>query len=146
MAEGTRGSKEKAESRGFDYTEVAKVWKETYFEGLELAIKGQEEAEQATKNVIDQSFAVPREWARLSRQWVQTWDEISNIATGTHNPWLTISKQFAATYYGNVEPPIKAAEESFETGFSFYEQTVSSPSRKFMRDFSKRSLDAVIPG
>ena len=146
MAEGARGTKERGEAKTFDFTEMGRFWKENYLEGFELTLKGQEESEKAIKSIVSQGFAAPREWLRLTRQWSQAWDEIAGISTGIPNPWLTWTKQYTATCCGTVEPSIKGAEETFETGYSFYEKTVAAPSRKYVREFNKRCLDTVIPG
>jgi len=141
MAEGIRGTKERGESKPFDFTEITKIWKKSYLEGVELTIKGQEEAEKAFKSGVSEGFSVPREWLGLSQQWIRAWDEIAGISTGIPNPWRTWTKQCTEAYCGGVGPFFKSAEETFETGYSFYETKVSAPSRKYVREFSNRYVD-----
>ena len=98
---------EKKEKRGpvaVDFTELAKFCKESYLEGLEVALKGQEETEELIKEAITQGYAIPKEWLKLSRQWLQAWDEIGGISSGTPNPWLTWSKQYTEAVCGSAEP------------------------------------------
>jgi hypothetical protein len=137
--------KERSDARGFDFAQMARFYKESSLQGLELALKGQEETEKASRNAAGQAFAVPKEWLKLSRQWLQAWDEIAGMS-GTPNPWLTWSKQCTEACCAGAEPMLKAAEETFQTGYTFYEGTLAGPSRRYLREFSRRFMEAVIPG
>lgn len=128
-----------------DFTEWAKFCKESYLDGLEVSLKGQEETEKLIKEAITQGFTIPKEWLKLSRQWLQVWDEIGGVASGRPNPWVTWSRQCAEATCGVAEPLLMASEEVFHTGFSLYENVLAIPVRRFVREFNKRYLEAVIP-
>ncbi len=128
-----------------DFTELAKFYKESYLEGLEVALKGQEETERLINEAITQGYAIPEEWLKLSRQWLQTWDEFTGISAGVPNPMLTWFKQYTAAVCGGAEPMLKAAEEAFHTGLSTYEKILANPARRYAREFNKKCLETVIP-
>jgi len=141
--------RERKEKRGVgtvDFTELTKFCKDSYLEGLEVALKGQEETEKLIKESISQGYAIPKEWLKLSRQWLQAWDEIGGVTSGIPNPIVTFTKQYTEAVCGGTEPLLKASEEAFKTGISMYEKTVAAPSRKYAREFNKRCLDTVIQG
>ena len=138
--------KEKRGAMGADFTELAKFCKESYLDGLEVALKGQEETERLIKEAMTQGYAIPKEWVKLSRQWLQAWDEIGGVSSGIPNPMLTWSKQCAEAACGGAEPLFKAAEEAFQTGFSMYEKVVAIPARKYAREFNRRSMETIIQG
>jgi hypothetical protein len=140
-------AEEKKEKRGamaMDFTELAKFCKDSYLEGLEVALKGQEETEKLIKEAITQGYAIPKEWVKLSRQWLQAWDEIGGVSSGIPNPLLTWSKQYMEAVCGGAEPLLKASEEAFNTGFSFYEKILANPARRYAREFNKRCMETVI--
>jgi pimeloyl-ACP methyl ester carboxylesterase len=89
---------------------------------LEMALKGQEEVEKLVKDTVIQGCALPQEWLKLSRQWLQSWEEIGGAATGVSNPILTQSRQYMESACAGAEPLLKASEEAFRTGFSVYER------------------------
>ena len=136
--------KEKKGAMAMDFTEVGKFCKESYLEGLEVALKGQEETEKLVKEAISQGCAIPKEWLKLSRQWLQAWDEIGGVSSGIPNPWLTWYKQYTEAVCGGAEPLLKASEEAFNTTFSFYEKVLANPSRRYTREFNKRCMETVI--
>ena len=142
-------AEEKREKRGavnVDFTELTKFCKESYLEGLEVALKGQEETEKLIKEAITQGYAIPKEWLKMSRQWLQAWDEIGGVSSGIPNPMLTWSKQYAEAICGGAEPLFKASEEAFQTGFSMYEKVLAIPARRYAREFNRRSMETVIQG
>lgn len=142
-------AEEKKEKRGagtVDFTGLANFCKDSYLEGLEVALKGQEETERLIKEAVSQGYAIPKEWLKMSRQWLQAWEEIGGVTSGTPNPWLTWSKQYTEAMCGGAEPLLKAAEEAFNTGFSMYEKILAIPMRRYVREFNKRCMETVIPG
>lgn len=136
----------KREAGTVDFMELARFCKESYLEGLEVALKGQEETERLIKEAITQGHAIPKEWLRLSRQWLQAWEEAAGATSGMPNPWLTWTKQCAEASCGGAEPLLKASEEAFNTGFSTYEKVLAIPARRYVREFNRKWMDAVIPG
>ncbi|MGH7272981.1 MAG: hypothetical protein ACREIQ_00790 [Nitrospiria bacterium] len=142
----TEEKNEKRMAGAVDFTELGKFCKESYLEGLEAALKGQQEAERLIKEAITQGYAVPEEWLKLSRQWLQAWDEIGGVSSGIPNPLLTLCKQYAESVCGGAEPMLKAAEEAFRTGFSTYEKILATPVRRYAREFNKKGMETVIPG
>jgi hypothetical protein len=138
--------KEKGRIGAVEFTELAKFCKDSYLEGLEAALKGQEEIERLIKEAITQGYAIPKEWFKLSRQWLQAWEEIGESASGTSNPLLTWTNQCAEAICGGAEPLLKASEEAFHTGFSTYEKVLANPARRYVREFSRKWMDAVTPG
>ena len=142
----TEVKNEKRMAGAMDFTELAKFCKESYLDGLEVALKGQEETEKLIKETITQGHAIPKEWLKVSRQWLQAWDEIGGVSSGTPNPMLTWSKQYMESVCGGAEPLLKASEEAFRTGFSQYEKVLAVPARRHSREFNRKGMDTVIPG
>jgi len=139
---------EKSEKRGAgapDFSEVAQFCKESYLDGLGVALKGQEEAERVFKEAVVQGCAIPREWTKLSREWLNAWDEIGGISTGAPNPVLSFSKQCVSAIYGGTEPLLRASEEAFSAGFSCYEKIVAKPVREYTRGLNKKCMETVSP-
>ena len=140
-------AEEKREKRGavgVDFTELTKFCKESYLDGIEVALKGQEETEKLIKEAITQGYAIPNEWLKMSKQWLQAWDEIGGVSSGVPNPMLAFSKQCAEAVCGGAEQLFKAAEEAFHTGFSMYEKVLAIPARRYTREFNRRSMETVI--
>jgi len=133
-----------AAAGGVDFTELAKFCKESYLDGIEVALKGQEETEKLINEAITQGYAIPKEWLKMSKQWLQAWDEIGGVSSGVPNPMLAFSKQCAEAACGGAEPLFKASEEAFRTGFSIYEKILAIPARRYTRELNRRCMETVI--
>jgi len=141
-------AEEKKEKRGAgqpNFSGVAQFCKESYLEGLGVALKGQEETEKMFKEAVTQGYAIPREWTKLSREWLGTWDEIGGVSTGVANPALSFSKQCMGAICGGTEPLLRASEEAFNAGFSCYEKIVAKPVREYTREWNKKWMEAITP-
>ncbi len=138
----TKGEKRSA---GINAEEWNRFCKEGYLTGLETALKGQEEAESLIKDTVGQGYAIPQEWLKLSRRWLQSWEEIGGVTTGISNPVLAQSRQCMEAVCAGTEPLLKASETAFCTGFSAYEKLVANPSRRYAREFNKRFTETLSP-
>ncbi len=134
----------KEEKRTMGAREWNEFCRESYLAGLEAALNGQEEAERLVKDTVSQGYALPQAWLKLSREWLQSWEEIGGSAMGISNPVLTQSRQCMEAACGGTEPLIRASEEAFRAGFSVYEKLVAQPSRRYAREFGKRLVKATV--
>ena len=148
-AEAIQEAEEKKEERRpevTDFGELATFYKRSYLEGLEMALRGQEEMEKLMREATKPGFAMWNEWLRHSRQWVQALPEITGGDTGVPNPWLTWSKECTETACGAADLLLRATEELFNSGFSLYEKVAAQPIRKHTRELNKQWMEVMIQG
>jgi hypothetical protein len=115
---------------------------------LNACLRWQEENERLIKDSVKQGFSGTRQILTWWKGWVedqaQRQADVQRLANGT-NPILGFTKQSTDAILAAVEPILKNSETVVENSFGYYEQTVATPSRKYVRDINKQVLDAVIP-
>jgi hypothetical protein len=141
------------------YKEIAKVWKDGYLRGLDAYLQLQAENEHLIKDTVKQGFSGSRQFFTWWKDWIegqtQRQAEIqrdiqrqmnNKLANNVTNPFLGFTKQSTEAVLATVEPILKNSEEAVDSTFGYYENTVATPSRKYVREINQQVLDAVIPG
>lgn len=128
----------------FDFSGLAKVWKDTYLAGLEAGLRWQGENEYMAKSIIKQGLMRSQQWLAFSKDYLEkSMEQIQ--ARQTDNPFIALSRQLIQASYAAVEPVVNTGVDVCETAFKSYETTVSAPSRRHLLEINKRVIDTVIP-
>lgn len=145
-----------AEQLKDDYKEMARVWKDSYLEGLDSCLQLQAENQRLIKDAVKQGFSGSRQFLTWWKDWIedqtQKQTEIqndlqkkANNKNTVTNPFLGFTKQSTETVLATVEPILKNSEAAVESSFGYYENAVATPSRRYVRELNKQVLDTAIP-
>ena len=124
---------------------MAKFWKDSYFQGLDAAVKTQEEAEQAIQDAISQGFAIQRDCLKWSKECAESWNAAGSTVAGMPNPMAVLTRQIADAGNRGTESALKVTEETVKSGFALYEKAIATPMRRQVKDLSARVFETVIP-
>ena len=143
IAEISEERKQEKTARGTGFENFPQFYRDSYLEGLEVALKGQEQVEKLIREASDRSFALWKEWLKQPRQWVQAWSGNAGGNLGVPNPWQNWSQECAETACGMADLFLKGTEDLFTSWFSLYEKVVAQPARKFTWQFNKQCIDGM---
>jgi hypothetical protein len=134
----------KAKEAGVDFTGVAKVWKESYLNGLEAGLRWQSENEHAAKSIIKQGLLRSQEWRDFSKDCLdRSLEQIQEHQN--ENPFVALSRQFIQASHAVTEPLFKTGTEAYKTAVDTYETALAGPTRKSVLEINKKVLDTIIP-
>jgi hypothetical protein len=134
------GEEFKRAATDFDLKGMSKAWKQGYIGGLEAACLSQEQTERLLKEAIKQGVAASQQTLSVYEQWLE---QIQKHA-GPAAPFVEWSRQLVRNFHDNSDQLVKTATEAVESGFSYYANTVSRPTRKYTLDVNKKVMDTVI--
>jgi|RhiMetdeSRZDD1v2_1073273.scaffolds.fasta_scaffold1380227_2 hypothetical protein len=124
----------------FDVKGMSKAWKEGYVRGLEALFVSQEQTGLLFKETVKQGISGSRHMLQAYEKWLE---QIQGQA-GAASPFVEWSRQFVRSLQGNADPLFKTAADSVENTFTYYENAVGRPSRKYALDLHKKVMDTVI--
>jgi len=124
----------------FDVKGMSKAWKDGYVRGLEAFFVSQEQTGLLLKETVKQGISGSRQMLPAYEKWLE---QIQGQA-GALSPFVEWSRQFIHSFQGNADPLFKTAAENVERTFTYYENAVAGPSRKYTLDLHKKVIDTVI--
>jgi hypothetical protein len=134
----------KAKAAGVDFTEIAKVWKEAYLDGLEAGLRWQGENEHAAKSIIKQGLMRSQQLLALSEDCLdKSLEQIQGHES--ENPFVALSRQLIQASHTVAEPVLKTGAEVYETTVNTYETALAGPARRSVLDINKQVMDTIIP-
>ena len=136
---------EKSTASVKDVAWIANAWRDSYFQGLDVAIKTQEEMERTAKEALAQGFSVQREGIKWYKQCADSLTTNTGTIAGMPNPLSVWTKQALDTANGTAETALKASEEAVKSGLAFYETAIAAPARKQAKELSARLFEMVVP-
>jgi hypothetical protein len=75
----------------------------------------------------------------------EQWLEQIQKHAGPAAPIVEWSRQLVRNFHSNSDQLAKTATDAVESGFSYYADTVSRPTRKYTLDINKKVVETVIP-
>ena len=128
----------------FDYTRLAKVWKDAYLASLEAGLRWQGENEYMAKSIIKQGLMRSQQWLAFSKDYLEkSMEQVQ--AHQNDNPFFALSRQLIQASYAAVEPVVNTGVDVCETTFKSYETAVATPSRKQLLELNKTVMNTVVP-
>lgn len=124
----------------FDVKGMSKAWKDGYVRGLEAFFASQEQTGLLVKETVKQGISGSRQMLQAYEKWLE---QLQGNA-GAVSPFVEWSRQFVRSFQGNADPLLKTAAESVESTFTYYENALARPSRKYALDLHKKVIDTVI--
>jgi hypothetical protein len=125
---------------GFDVNGMSKAWKDGYVQGLEAFFASQEQTGLLVKETVKQGLSGPRQMLQAYEKWLEQIQDNAGVAS----PLVEWSRQFVRSFQGSADPLLKTSAESVERTFTYYENELARPSRKYALDFHKKIIDTVI--
>jgi hypothetical protein len=124
----------------FDLKGMGKAWTEGYLHGLEALFATQERSEGLLKESLTESLNGSQHMLKSYEQWL---DEVQD-QPGVVSPFIEWSRQLVRTFRSTTAPALKTAVDTAESAFTYYEQSVARPSRKYAIDLNKRVMESLI--
>ena len=124
----------------FDVKGMNKAWKDGYVRGLEAFFVTQEQTGLLLKETVKQGISGSRQMLQVYEKWLE---QIQGQA-GAASPFVEWSRQFVHSFQGNADPLFKTAAATVESTYTYYENAVGRPSRKYALDLHKKVIDTVI--
>ena len=134
------GEEFKRAATDFDLKGMSKAWKQGYIGGLEAVCQSQEQTERLLKEAMKHSVAASQQTLSVYEQWLE---QIQKHA-GAAAPFVEWSRQLVRNFHSNSDQLLKTATDAVESGFTYYSNTVSRPTRKYTLDVNKKVMDTVI--
>ena len=135
------GEEFKRAATDFDLKGMSKAWKQGYIGGLEAFFQTQEQTERLLKETVKQGIFGSQQVLQGYEKWL---DQVGQRA-GMASPFVDWSRQLVRTFQSNADQLVKTAADAADSAFTYYENSVSRPSRKYTLDVNKKVIDTVIP-
>jgi polyhydroxyalkanoate synthesis regulator phasin len=135
------GEEFKRAATDLDFKGMSIAWKQGYIGGLEAVCQSQEQTERLLKEAMKQGVATSQQTLSVYEQWLE---QIQKHA-GPAAPIVEWSRQLVRNFHSNSDQLAKTATDAVESGFSYYADTVSRPTRKYTLDINKKVVETVIP-
>jgi hypothetical protein len=134
------GEEFKRAATDFDLRGMSKAWKQGYIGGLKAVCQSQEQTERLLKEAMKQGITTSQQTLSAYEQWLE---QVQKNA-GAASPFLEWSRQLVRSFHSNTDPFFKSAADAVESGFTYYENTVSGPTRQHTLDLNKKVMDTLI--
>ena len=136
-----RTSEEFARAAGnCDVRGMSQAWKQSYLHGLQAFFQSQEQTERLLKETVKQGISGSQQILQGYEKWL---DQVQGQA-GAVAPFVEWSRQLVRSLHTNADPFFKNATDTTESAFTYYQNAVARPSRKYAADLNKKAMDTVI--
>ena len=134
------GEEFKKAATDLDFKGMSKAWKQGYIGGLEAVCQSQEQAERLLKEAVKQGITASQHTLSVYEQWLE---QVQKHA-GAASPFVDWSRQLVRNFHGNADQMFKTAADATDSAFTYYENTVSRPTRQHTLDLNKKVMDTLI--
>jgi hypothetical protein len=135
------GEEFKRAATDLDFKGMSKAWKQGYIGGLEAVCQSQEQTERLLKEAVKQGITASQHTLSVYEQWLE---QVQKHA-GPAAPFVDWSRHLVRNFHSNADQLVKTAADAADSAFTYYENAVAGPSRKYTLDVNKKVVDTVIP-